>query len=246
MYAEIRRAFDLFNAELFGGKLPHCLITLQRGKQTYGYFSSQRFGSLDGRTTDEIALNPEFFAVVPQLEVLQTLAHEMTHLWQYHLGKPGRGRYHNKEWGDKMEAIGLMPSSTGQPGGRRVGDHMADYMIEGGRFARVVEQLLGKEGMRITWFDRFGTRPALYTSTSAAGMAGLPAQAAVVPAEYQECQAIVVNAGLATPGDAGGAAPVNKSLRVKYTCPGCSINVWGKPGLRVLCGDCAEALSPAA
>jgi hypothetical protein len=32
----------------------------------------------------------------------------------------------------------------------------------------------------------------------------------------------------------------NKSNRVKYTCPGCGVNAWGKPDLALICGDCEE------
>lgn len=28
--------------------------------------------------------------------------------------------------------------------------------------------------------------------------------------------------------------------KLKYTCPGCATNVWGKPGLDILCADCDE------
>ena len=40
----------------------------------------------------------------------------MTHLEQAHFGKPSRNGYHNKEWADLMERVGLMPSDTGAPG----------------------------------------------------------------------------------------------------------------------------------
>ncbi|MBM5564638.1 SprT-like domain-containing protein, partial [Klebsiella quasipneumoniae] len=89
------------------------------------------FVSRDGGTTDEIAMNPAYFAVCPPEEIMQTLVHEMAHLWQHHFGKPGRRGYHNKEWAERMEEIGLMPSSTGKPGGAKTGDKMADYIIEG-------------------------------------------------------------------------------------------------------------------
>lgn len=88
-YSELQQAYDHFNATLFDSKLPYCLITLQREKRTVGYFSAARFASLDGSTTDEIAINPSYFAVVPLVETMQTLVHEMAHLWQQHLGKPG-------------------------------------------------------------------------------------------------------------------------------------------------------------
>jgi predicted SprT family Zn-dependent metalloprotease len=134
-YTELQQAFDHFNAQLFGGKLPPCLMTLQREKNTYGYFSAQRFVRVgeDGMT-DEIALNPVYFGIRPLVEIMQTIVHEMAHLWQFHYGTPARRRYHNREWADKMEGIGLMPSNTGEPGGKRLGDSMADYPIKGGRF----------------------------------------------------------------------------------------------------------------
>lgn len=39
------------------------------------------------------------------------------------------------------------------------------------------------------------------------------------------------------------ARPSNpKKAKVKYTCPGCGVNLWGKPDLNILCGDCDETL----
>jgi predicted SprT family Zn-dependent metalloprotease len=37
----------------------------------------------------------------------------------------------------------------------------------------------------------------------------------------------------------------NKSNRVKYTCPGCGVNAWGKPDLALICGDCEERFESA-
>lgn len=39
-----------------------------------------------------------------------------------------------KEWADKMQSIGLIPSSSGEPGGKRTGDKMADFPAEDGKF----------------------------------------------------------------------------------------------------------------
>ena len=231
-YAELRLAYDTFNARLFDGKLPTCLITLQREKRTCGYFSSRRFGTRQGETTDEIALNPEFFAVTPLIETLQTILHEMIHLWQAHFGKPGRGRYHNAEWADKMEAVGLMPSSTGQPGGKRVGDCMADYAIAGGKFTQVVEQLITEHGFGITWYD-LHTSSASPCSATTAAMTNLPAAALEVPADH----GVAVVPKLPRPG------ATNRSNRFKYRCPGCGASVWGKPGLRLGCIACAIELA---
>jgi hypothetical protein len=226
-YHELKLAYDTFNARLFEGRLPTCLITLQREKRTCGYFSSKRFGTRQGETTDEIALNPEFFAVTPLIETLQTIVHEMVHLWQAHFGKPGRGRYHNAEWANKMEAVGLMPSSTGQPGGKRVGDCMADYAIAGGKFTQVVEQLLTEHGFAITWYDLHTAPAPPYPAASTAAL-NLPAAALQVPADH----------GVTVTPKLPAAGATNRSNRLKYSCGTCSLNVWGKPGLRLACLGC--------
>ncbi len=154
-YGELQAAFDYYNRALFGGELPFCLITMQREKRTYGYFSARRFvHRQDKSMTDEIALNPSYFGVVPLLEILQTIVHEMAHAWQLHFGEPGRRGYHNTEWAEKMEAIGLMPSRTGKPGGAKTGEKMADYAIGGGLFMLATAELLTTD-FRISWLDRF-------------------------------------------------------------------------------------------
>jgi predicted SprT family Zn-dependent metalloprotease len=241
-YAELEHAYDHFNRALFAGQLPGCLITLQREKRTCGYFSRSRFANLDGQLTDEIALNPCYFAVFPLVETMQTLVHEMAHQWQAHFGKPGRGRYHNDEWADKMESIGLMPSSTGRPGGKRTGDHMADYAIEGGRFLAACQALV-TDSFQISWYDRFPAtehvQAGLVTHAVhlSAAVGGGQAPAASVPVAASLVVASVADRQIQTP------AP-DKSNRVKYSCS-CSINVWGKPALRLQCLECGNVFTPA-
>ena len=155
-YTELQEAYDHFNTALFGGTLPPCLITFQRrGANVFGYYYRARFGSNHepGATTDEIAMNPIHFKGRDVTGVLQTLVHEMCHLWQWDFGKPSRSGYHNHEWAAKMIAIGLHPSSTGKPGGAIVGQHMLDYVVGGGQFGRAVEDL-ARARFSITWYDR--------------------------------------------------------------------------------------------
>jgi hypothetical protein len=122
-YGDLNSAYDFFNRHLFGGALPRCLITMQRTNKAYGYFAGDRFGALDGgEIADEIALNPSHFASRGTERVLSTLVHEMVHLWQHHRGSPSRNAYHNKEWAAKMREVGLVPSSTGKPGGKETGN----------------------------------------------------------------------------------------------------------------------------
>jgi predicted SprT family Zn-dependent metalloprotease len=150
-YDAFQTAYDWFNRELFDATLPGCLITFQSRKGMAGYYWHDRFHSRRGkRKTAEIALNPETFTGSSDREILSTLVHEMVHLWQACFGKPGRARYHNKQWAAKMKEVGLMPSHTGKKGGKETGDQMSDYVIEGGPFANSYRRLLAT-GFRINW-----------------------------------------------------------------------------------------------
>src|SRR3954464_9396682 len=110
---------------------------MQRHKGAYGYFSGERFAKTTNpeEFADEIALNPVHFATRKPIEVLSTLAHEMVHLWQHHTGKPPRKGYHDKEWATKMREIGLIPTDTGEVGGKETGQKMTHVINENGRFA---------------------------------------------------------------------------------------------------------------
>lgn len=154
-YASLEAAYNHFNATLFHGELPPCLITVQRHSGSYGYFSGQRFASTaDPRDiTDEIALNPQHFATRTPEEVLSTLVHEMVHLWQSHFGKPPRKAYHNQEGALKMRSIGLLPTDTGAPGGKETGQHMTHYIEPGGRFSQACAAFL-REHPAALYHDR--------------------------------------------------------------------------------------------
>jgi predicted SprT family Zn-dependent metalloprotease len=151
-YRGFQRAYDFFNAELFGGKLPGLLVTLQRKARSRGYFAPEQFvarGGGDG-VIHEIALNPDMFIDRTDEEILSTLVHEMAHVWQEHCGTPRRRAYHNKEWATKMETLGLMPSNTGEPGGKKTGQHMTHYIVSGGRYARAFASLK-EQGYHLGW-----------------------------------------------------------------------------------------------
>jgi len=146
-YGAAQSAYEFFNITLFDDTLPDCLITLSRKKGSRGYFAGNRFThATSNKQTDEIALNPEtLYGRTPQ-EQFSTLVHEMAHLWQHHFGSPGRGRYHNKEWAEKMLAIGLTPSDTGLPGGKMTGQKVSHFITPGGAFAEKVAYLIEKWG----------------------------------------------------------------------------------------------------
>jgi hypothetical protein len=54
-----------------------------------------------------------------------------------------------------MEEIGLMPSSTGAPGGKKTGQKMSDYIIPGGVFIEAFKRLQEKK-------LKYATNPILF------------------------------------------------------------------------------------
>jgi hypothetical protein len=132
-------AFDYFNRTLFDGHLPRIILNFSRRAKSMGFFAAERWRQ-GTEHTHEISLNPDVLDR-SVLESMQTLVHEMVHLWQHEFGKPSRRGYHNSEWAAQMEEIGLMPSTTGKPGGGRTGQKMSDYVIEGGSFDNAFEAM---------------------------------------------------------------------------------------------------------
>lgn len=196
-YTQLDKAYRHFNKALFGNRLPPCVITLHRKKGAYGYFWGDTWSKRDGeQLTDEIALNPETFQNRSITDVLSTLVHEMCHLEQHHFGKTSRSGYHNKEWAQMMEAVGLVPSDTGEVGGKRTGQRMTHYIAAGEGFDKACVKLIAS-GFTIPW------------------------QAITGDEETARRKAI---------------------SKTRYTCPGCELNAWGKPGIRLVCFECEVEL----
>lgn len=139
-FAAYQRLYDYFNRELFDPGLPVCVLNFSRHANTSGFFAPRRWSKGEERR-HEISLNPSTLLLRQPREVCSTLVHEMVHLWQAERGTPSRAGYHNREWSEKMQAVGLMPSSTGEPGGATVGQRMTHYILEGGPFAAAFARL---------------------------------------------------------------------------------------------------------
>ncbi len=268
IYGAIQFAYDFFNKKLFNSALPQGVITFHRQRKVMGYASFQRWKSPNGKRVDEIAINPEYFDDYPLIEIFQTICHEMTHLWQAHFGNPGRRGYHNKQWAEKMKEIGLMPSSTGAPGGNETGEYMMDYVLLDGPFMKSCQELIN-DGFGFPWVDcfpvvRLEVPVVAYRKDSSSPVelnrSFLPK--AKRKKDYDEANETVLanSSELAArdifdqPGtelpwetnavipkritDFHSTIPIPKSGRIKYSCPTCHANVWGKPGLNISCNDC--------
>ncbi|WP_322977483.1 SprT-like domain-containing protein [Acinetobacter pittii] len=242
-YGELNLAYDFFNKKLFDGQLPKCLITLQREKRTAGYFCKGQFVNNSGEEMDEIAMNPAYFGVSSISETLATLVHECCHAWQCHFGRPTRNGYHNTEFSEKLESLGLMPSNTGLPGGKKVGQAMNHYIIEGGPFEKACLELLSTE-FKLSWYDKFPP----YTEAQLTEINEI--KSSVQPKSLQRFEDGINTSVLSfaepktaysdddlNQSEGEEIKPVNKSNRLKYRCPTCKAQVWGKPDIKILCGE---------
>ena len=243
-YQLLNQAYSHFNLFLFDEQLPWCMLTLQRSSNTMGYFSAERWVDGVGTKAHEIALNPAYFARHKVIDILQTLVHEQCHLWQHLYGlHKSRSGYHNREWADKMQSVGLIPSDTGEPGGRETGQTMSDYPKTGGEFLKAC-YALSDMNYDFKWID---TEPA-WQETSQPRVKQITTSPTVET--YIE-EILEVAPTLLSPIPTKNVQPaINWSVpakakrlsKSKYSCPQCSIAVWGKPLLNIVCGDCNQQL----
>jgi predicted SprT family Zn-dependent metalloprotease len=142
--------YKFYNRELFGGKLAPAIISLTKSGPR-GYFIASRWKiKNDSNPVEhqiahhEIAINIDKIGTNNSL-LHSTLVHEMVHLWQEDLGKPSKNGWHNQEWADMMEKIGLIPSKTGQEGGKKIGYSIDHYIREDGKFFNSYNKIKGNE-----------------------------------------------------------------------------------------------------
>lgn len=232
LYEHVSAIARHFNRRLFEDALPAPLFTLKRGLGALGHFNASRWFAKDGEVVAEIALNPVLFGQHTWLQLMQTIAQQQCYLWQHCYGEPSRPGYHNAEWADKMECIGLMPSSTGQPGGRRTGQRMAAYPIAKGSFIRACVELASEElsaPLSVHWNEE--------NSLSAT-----PPIALHLPSKILRRLSSSVGAWSDDSSVLDERALKEQKRKLKYACPRCSLSVWGRPGLALLCSSCALAL----
>jgi predicted SprT family Zn-dependent metalloprotease len=145
-------AYKFFNEKLFNSLLPECLITFQKGKiSNLGYFHYNIFSSRNNADDkiSELALNPNRFPDRSDEDILGTLVHEMCHMWQATVEEDPPAKYHNKVWANKMELLGLIPSATGEEGGKKTGIQMHHYIDPNGKFLQYTKEFL--ENNKLQW-----------------------------------------------------------------------------------------------
>jgi hypothetical protein len=155
---QLVRVGSYFNQSLFGNRIRPYIVTPQRARGLAGYFAPQRYQTRDGSAVfDEIGLNIEIFHTLTLIELFAVIAHELTHSLQFHFGHYSPGGYHNVEFAEWAERIGLHTSHTGAPGGRRTGVRMGHFIVPDGAFARASAKLVA-EGGDIFVVDRWAVQ----------------------------------------------------------------------------------------
>ena len=175
-YDSLQRAYDFFGPGLFGLALPDVFFTYTPRSHSGGHYAHQRYAiRADGSKRSGLALNPDAFIGRDDRWIASVFVHEMAHVWQFAHGKPS-GSYHNMQWAEKMESIGLMPSNTGAVGGKRTGAKMSHYIIKGGPFDRLSTSLKRPVG-GLRWSRRrFARTPRRSARARASFVARRPAR----------------------------------------------------------------------
>ena len=212
-------AFDWFNEKLFDGQLPRPMLCLTRNANVVGgYFNKDKWHDDVGNSIHEIAINANMMEQGSVVELMHTLIHEMIHLKQEVVGKPSRHGYHNSEYADWAEAMGLECKDVKTK--QRTGHMIATKILDGGKAAKAIA-LLPDEHI----FPWMAVRTKEDGDESGGGGTGGGS-----------------SGGTETKGGDGSEPPRRSGTRSKFTCAICGLNAWAKPGAKLVCGECDKAL----
>ncbi|HEX7027262.1 MAG TPA: sprT domain-containing protein, partial [Gammaproteobacteria bacterium] len=141
----------------------------------------------------------------------------------------------------RMESIGLMPSHNGAVNGRKTGQTMSDYPIKGGKFIQACKALI-EQGYRLSWIDRFAAvRDSCQSRCTDADVIGSDGLADADIEKILNTQVAEIVSDI-EPVDTTAGQKTAKA-KTKYVCERCAINLWGRPGLNVICGQCHLAFA---
>lgn len=135
----LENIFNYYNEKLFENKLPEVVLSFSRDPKMSGMFLPGKWGN-ENKTVHELVINSDFFKPT-EMEFHQMIVHEMCHLFQFEFGTPGKRGYHNLEFQEIMNRVGLQTSDSGTPEGFKTGYKMADYPIESGSFLQAFQNI---------------------------------------------------------------------------------------------------------
>ena len=261
-YTFFTEAFHFYNEELFGNELPNrIIVAITRSANTSGHFAAQQWVNEKGEDLHEIAMNPSYFGYSNLLQILSVFVHEMCHFHIYMLkGKAGANGYHCKQWANKMRILGLEPISHDKDRKGGLGSKVSHSIVEGGLFLEVTKKFRNK----LNYSDMSATKK-LHIDIVKTGTPELGEEYKddennddskpynVVSLDDLDAELLVfsnpnLESVLSSEEFLNGHSdmiekekkkkPKNK---LKYSCE-CEKpnNLWGRPGLRVVCLDCSK------
>jgi hypothetical protein len=139
----LQAAISFLNDYFFDPTLPDIFLTTHKKARSKGHFAAHVYAGRHGREVPEYEININLDQVVGEsdADAVSTLLHELCHLWRHLNGPQQKRPYHDKLWSAKMNSVGLVPSSTGKPGGRETGAKMSHYILPGGVFEQAFAEL---------------------------------------------------------------------------------------------------------
>lgn len=131
----LEHIYNSLNADFYDGQLPVPIITVQSKPGTYGHFTTAKVW----RKKDDSAYELNVAAEVldkPIEETLDTILHEMTHLFcrEHGIQDTSRGgMYHNRRFREVAESHGLKCYQTGKYGWNTAPtDELVAYALDKG------------------------------------------------------------------------------------------------------------------
>lgn len=223
-YSCLEQIGNHFNQHLFAGELPPILFTLSGNMKMLGHFRYANW-SAGGNDVSEIILNADLFAYRAWIDLFKTVVHQQCHLYQCAHEGSSRPTYHNRRWAATMKVRGLTPSSTGRPGGTETGQMMGEYINVKGLFLKHSIALV-KTGIIFPVTNRSFCNEQITIEED-------------LPLYIEQS----IREKLLSPiGNSYEVEPKNQTeksnRKTKYVCGGCLDTVWGKPGLKIICGKC--------
>lgn len=214
LWTALAAMYEYFNAVLFDGALLPVVLNFSRHANSYGFFAPERWVSGEGE------MSTHEISINP------------SHLSERPLRATASTLVH--------EMAHAWQHEHGTPGKR--GYHNEQWA------AKMDELGLAPSSTAAPGGARTGYRMSHYIVDGGAfdrAFAAMP-ERCKLPWLCIEPSLLVPPAGPGGATGPGGAAkrPAKPVSKLKYTCPGCNLNVWGKPGLKVRCEDCDERLVP--
>lgn len=250
------RAFTCLNDDLFDGKLNRPMLYLTRSSKVIGgYFGKDKWVNDSGQVVHEIAINANMMGNRDIVQLMNILIHEMIHMWQYDYGKPTRSGYHNAEFADKAESMGLEPKDLQT--GKRTGQAVQTHPVQSGAAAFAIANL--PDEAILPWMA-FEGNPDPGQGSGSGGQGGSGGSESGQDGQEGEGQGSGQGSGSdgaqdgsnqsgegSSGGSSGGSqdSPSSSSdddksrsgVRAKYTCPVCGLNAWAKRSVKLVCWD---------